>query len=279
MKFTKMEGLGNDYVYVDGWREKVRNPSALAVRISDRHFGVGADGLILILPSAKADARMEMYNADGSRAEMCGNGIRCVAKYLYDRSIARKQDLRIETDAGVKELRVFASSGVVGRVRVNMGRPELERQKIPMKGPKGRVVGEPLAVLDRVFRITAVNMGNPHCVSFIKDVDAFEIAKYGPAVEHHASFPARVNAEFAEVIDRTHVKVRVWERGSGETLACGTGACATCVAAVLSDLTARSVTVHLPGGDLEVEWSENHDTVAMTGPVREVFTGDWPAGE
>ena len=279
MKFTKMEGTGNDYVYVDGSREKVSDPSRLAVRISDRHFGVGADGLILILPSAKADARMEMYNADGSRGEMCGNGIRCVAKYVYDRGIARKEDLRIETDAGVKDLRVFATSGVVTRVRVNMGRPELERRNIPMKGPAGRVVGEPLAALDRTFRVTAVNMGNPHCVSFIEDVDAFDLAKYGPAVERHASFPARVNAEFAEVVDRSHLKVRVWERGSGETLACGTGACAACVAGVLSDLTARAVTVHLPGGDLEVEWSEAADAVLMTGSAREVFTGDWPTPE
>jgi len=279
MKFTKMEGTGNDYVYVDASRETVRDPSRLAARISDRHFGVGADGLILILPSGKADARMEVYNADGSRAEMCGNGIRCVAKYVYDRGIARKEELRIETDAGVKELRVFTSSGVVTRACVNMGHPQLERQKIPMKGPKGRVVAEPLAVLDRTFRITAVNMGNPHCVTFVKDVEAFELAKYGPAVERHASFPARVNAEFAQVVDRWRLKLRVWERGSGETLACGTGACAVCVAGVLNDLTARRVTAHLPGGDLELEWSEAEDTVAMTGSVHEVFTGDWPTGE
>jgi diaminopimelate epimerase len=279
MKFTKMEGLGNDYVYVDGSRETVCDPSRLAVRVSDRHFGVGADGLILILPSAKADARMEMYNADGSRAEMCGNGIRCVAKYVYDRGIARKENLRIETDSGVKDLRVFTSSGLVTRVRVDMGPPELERRNIPMKGPKGRVVGEALAVLDRTFRITAVNMGNPHCVTFVDDVAAFDLVKYGPAVERHASFPARVNAEFAQVVDRTHLKVRVWERGSGETLACGTGACATCVAAVLLGLADRSVTVHLAGGDLEIEWSEAGDSVAMAGSVREVFTGDWPAPE
>jgi len=279
MRFTKMEGLGNDYVYVDGARETVRDPSRLAVLFSDRHLGVGADGLILILPSAKADARMEMYNADGSRAEMCGNGIRCVAKYVYDRGIARKENLRIETDAGVKDLRVFTSSGRVTRVRVDMGRPELERGKIPMKGPKGRVVGEPLAVLDRTFRVTVVNMGNPHCVTFVEDVDAFDVAKYGPAVERHPSFPQRVNAGFAQVADRTHLRLRVWERGSGETLACGTGACAACAAAVLADLVERSVTVHLRGGNLEVEWSEADDSVAMTGSVREVFTGDWPAPE
>ena len=276
MKFTKMEGLGNDYVYVDGFREMVADPASLAVRISDRHFGVGADGLILILPSEVAEARMEMYNADGSRAEMCGNGIRCVAKYVYEHGIARKEQLTIETDSGVKHLQLFPAGGIVESVRVDMGPPELERSRIPMKGPSGRVVGEPLEILDRTFQITALSMGNPHCVTFIDDVDGFEVAGYGPAVASHPSFPEGVNAEFAEVTDRRHVKMRVWERGSGETLACGTGACATCVAAVLNDLTERCVTLDLPGGELKVEWSEKDDAVTLTGPAREVFTGEWP---
>jgi len=279
MKFTKMEGLGNDYIYVNGFREELDDPSALAVRISDRHFGVGADGLILILPSDVADVRMEMYNADGSRAEMCGNGIRCVAKYVYEHDIALEEHMRVETDAGVKELQLFVSHDTVERVRVNMGRPELERAKIPMKGPDGRVVAERLDVLDRSFQITAVNMGNPHCVTFIDDVDGFDVAQYGPAIERHPSFPARVNAEFVEVVDRGHVRMRVWERGTGETLACGTGACAVCVAGVLNDLTLRAVAVQLPGGELELEWSERDDTVALTGPARDVFTGEWPDEE
>ncbi len=279
MKFTKMEGLGNDYVYVDGFRERVSNPSALAVRISDRHFGVGADGLILILPSEVADARMEMYNADGSRGKMCGNGIRCVAKYVYEHGIARKEELAIETDSGIKHLQLFTEGGTVERVRVNMGTPELERSRIPMKGPAGRVVGEDLEIGHRTFKITALSMGNPHCVTFVDDLDAFDVTKYGPAVANHPSFPEGVNVEFAEVIDREHVKMRVWERGSGETLACGTGACATCVAAVLNGLTERCITIHLPGGDLEVAWSEKDDAVTKTGPAREVFTGDWPDSE
>jgi diaminopimelate epimerase len=278
MRFTKMEGAGNDYVYVDGFRESVKSPAALAVKVSDRHFGVGADGLILICPSARADARMEMYNADGSRGEMCGNGIRCVAKYVYDHGIAPKDELAIETDAGIKRVRVFVSGGKVERVTVDMGAPRLERAEIPMVGPAGRVVNERLDVLDRSFLVTAVNMGNPHCVTFIKDVKAFDLAKYGPVIERNPAFPARVNAEFVEVESRTSVRMRVWERGSDETLACGTGACATCVAAALNGLAERAVTVHLLGGDLDIEWTAA-GTVLMTGPAREVFTGEWPGAE
>jgi len=276
MRFTKMEGLGNDYVYVDSARETVADPAALAVKMSDRHFGVGSDGLILILPSDKADARMEVYNADGSRAEMCGNGIRCVAKYLYGHDIARKDELTIETDAGVKHLWLLTSGGRVDAVRVEMGAPRLERSQIPMTGPTGRVVAEDLAVLDRSFKVTAVNMGNPHCVTFVEEVASFDVGTYGPAIETHASFPARANAVFAELVDAAHVRARVWERGSGETLACGTGACATCVAAVLNRLGERRLVVHLTGGDLEVAWSEKDDIVTMTGAAREVFTGEWP---
>jgi len=279
MRFTKMEGLGNDYVYVDGFVETVRDASALAVRISDRHFGVGSDGLILIQPSESADARMEMYNPDGSRAEMCGNGIRCVAKYLYDHGIARRDELTVETDAGTKELELFVAAGVVERVRVNMGPPELERGRIPMKGRKGRAVDEALEALDRTFRVTAVNMGNPHCVTFVDDAVAVPLETYGPVMETHPLFPERVNVEFAEVLDRNRLMVRVWERGTAETLACGTGACATCVAGVLNDVSDRAVTVQLLGGDLDVEWSEATGDVLMTGPAREVFTGAWPDGE
>ena len=279
MKFTKMEGLGNDYVYVDCFREKVSDAAALAVRVSDRHFGVGADGLILICPSERADARMEMYNADGSRGEMCGNGIRCVAKYVYDHGIARKDDLAIETDAGVKRLQVFASGGRVERVSVDMDAPRLERADIPMTGLGGRVVAEKFLVLGRTFEITAVNMGNPHCVTFIKGVRDFDLGAYGPAIERHPAFPRRVNAEFVEVESRKSLRMRVWERGSGETLACGTGACATAVAAVLNGLADRAVTVHLLGGDLEIEWLADDASVRMTGPAREVFSGEWPDSE
>jgi diaminopimelate epimerase len=274
-----MEGAGNDYVYVDVFRETVRDASALAVRMSERSFGVGADGLILIGPSDKADVRMEMYNADGSRGEMCGNAVRCVAKYVYDRGIVRKDDLAIETDAGVKRLRVFTSGGKVQRVSVDMGAPRLDRAEIPMSGPAGRVIGEKLLVLGRTFEVTAVNMGNPHCVTFIKGVRGFDLAAYGPAIEHYPAFPKRVNAEFVEVENRTNLRMRVWERGSGETLACGTGACATTVAAVLNGLADRMVTVHLLGGDLEIEWPADGASVRMTGPAREVFSGEWPGSE
>jgi len=276
MRFTKMEALGNDYVYVDGRTERVTDASALAVRISDRHFGVGADGLILIMPSDVADARMEMYNADGTRGKMCGNGIRCVAKYVYEHDIARKDEITIETDCGTRRLQLFVSHGEVERVRVDMGTPELERTHVPMTGPAGRVVGEDLTVLDRTFKVTALSMGNPHCVTFVDDVDTFDVARYGGAAAHHRVFPEGVNVEFAEVVDARHVKMRVWERGSGETLACGTGACAVCVASVLNGLTERGITVHLRGGDLDVTWSEGDDAVIMTGPAREVFTGEWP---
>jgi diaminopimelate epimerase len=278
MKFTKMEGAGNDYVYVDGRSERIANPSELAIRISDRHFGVGADGLIVIMPSDRADVRMEMYNADGSRGEMCGNAIRCVGKFVYERNIARRENLSIETDCGIKLLKLFTVGGAVDRAMVNMGLPQLERAQIPMKGPEGRVINENLEILDRTFRITVVSMGNPHCVMFIKDVESFDLAKYGAAIERHGAFPARVNAEFVQVVDRSHVRMRVWERGSGETLACGTGACAVCVAGVLNGLTEKKVTVHLRGGDLEIEWSED-GSVLMTGPAREVFSGDWPESE
>jgi diaminopimelate epimerase len=275
MHFIKMHGIGNDYVYVDGFRDTIKHPENLAVRISDRHFGVGGDGLILILPSEVADARMRMFNADGSEAQMCGNGIRCVAKYVYEAGIARKPELTIETLAGNLRLQVLSTNGEVDKVRVNMGMPRLRRQDIPMLGDGARVVGETLTVADREFTVTCVSMGNPHCVIYVDDVANYPVTHYGPLLEHHAQFPQRTNVEWLEWIDRREIRQRTWERGSGETLACGTGACAATVASVLNGKTERAVTVHLLGGDLEIEWAEDNH-VYMTGPAVEVFRGEWP---
>jgi diaminopimelate epimerase len=274
MKFTKMHGCGNDYVYVNGFEESVPDPGALARAISDRHRGVGSDGLILILPSDNADVRMRMFNADGSEAEMCGNGIRCVAKYAYEHGLAaRAAAMRVETGAGTKTLALTLDGDRVERVSVDMGRPLLERGEIPMHGPPGRVVDEPIAVGDTTLRITCVSMGNPHCVVFVDDADAFPVAEVGPALENHPAFPARTNVEFVQVLGRDAVRQRTWERGAGETLACGTGACAAAVAGALNGRTEKRITDHLRGGDLEIEW---HDHVQMTGPAVEVFSGDWP---
>lgn len=275
MRFIKMHGIGNDYVYVDGFRETVKDPEALAVRMSDRHFGVGGDGLILILPSEAADARMRMFNADGSEAQMCGNGIRCVAKYVYEAGIARKPELTIETLAGNLRLQLLTTAGMVDKVRVNMGAPRLRRQDIPMLGDGERVLGETLAVADREFTVTCVSMGNPHCVIYVDDVANFPVTHYGPLLEHHPQFPQRTNVEWLQWMNRREIRQRTWERGSGETLACGTGACAATVASVLNGQTDRTVTVHLLGGDLEIEWAEDNH-VYMTGPAVEVFRGEWP---
>jgi diaminopimelate epimerase len=275
MQFIKMHGIGNDYVYVDGFRASVKDPEKLAVRMSDRHFGVGGDGLILILPSEVADARMRMFNADGSEAQMCGNGIRCLAKYVYESGIAPKPDLTIETLAGNLRLQLLIAKGTVNRVRVNMGRPRLRRQDIPMLGDGERVLGESLTVADRQFEVTCVSMGNPHCVVYVDAVANYPVARYGPLLEHHGQFPQRTNVEWIEWINRREIRQRTWERGSGETLACGTGACAATVASVLNGKTERMVTVHLLGGDLEIEWAED-DHVYMTGPAVEVFRGEWP---
>jgi diaminopimelate epimerase len=260
---------------VDCFREAVQEPEMLAVRISDRHFGVGGDGLILIMPSDTADARMRMFNADGSEAQMCGNGIRCLAKYVYESGISRKPELTVETLAGVLRLQLFTSNGTVEQVKVNMGMPRLRRQDIPMSGDGDRVVGQKLTAGDREFAVTCVSMGNPHCVIYVDDVAAFPVTHYGPLLEHHAQFPQRTNVEWIEWLNRREIRQRTWERGSGETLACGTGACAATVASVLNGKTDRAVTVHLLGGDLEVEWAEDHH-VYMTGPAVEVFRGDWP---
>jgi diaminopimelate epimerase len=270
-----MQGIGNDYVYVDCFRETVPAPETLAGRISDRHFGVGGDGLILIMPSDKADARMRIFNADGSEAQMCGNGIRCLAKYVYESGISRKSRIAVETLAGVLSLQLITDRGTVEKVQVNMGRPRLRRQDIPMRGDGERVIGEKLTAGDREFSATCVSMGNPHCVIYVDNVAQFPVTHYGPLLEHHPQFPQRTNVEWIEWINQQEIRQRTWERGSGETLACGTGACAATVASVLHGKTGRTVTVHLLGGDLEIEWAAD-EHVYMTGPAVEVFRGDWP---
>lgn len=276
--FTKMQGCGNDYVYVDGFRHAVADPVALAKAVSDRRFGVGSDGLILILPSDKADVRMRMWNADGSESEMCGNGIRCVAKYAFERGLApRRPRLTAETGAGVLALDLDVRGGVVEAVTVDMGAPRLERADVPMLGAPGRVVDEPLAAGDRTFRVTCLSMGNPHCVIWVDDVAAFPVERYGPLLEHHAVFPRRTNVEFVQAVGRGEVVQRTWERGAGETWACGTGASAVAVAGALTGRTDRDVLVHLRGGDLRLQWGPD-DHVRKTGPAVVVFEGQWPVG-
>jgi diaminopimelate epimerase len=275
MHFTKMHGLGNDYIYVNGFEEYLENPVAVARAMSDRHFGIGADGLILILPATKADFRMRIFNADGSEAQMCGNGIRCLAKYVYDHRLTRKTTLQVETLAGVLELQLFPHGEVVDKVRVKMGEPRLQRAQIPMQGPPGQVLQEPLQVEGKTFEVTAVSMGNPHCIVFVDDPEAFQVAYWGPRFEHHPAFPEGVNTEFVRVLNRHTFQMRVWERGSGETLACGTGASAVAVACHLAGRTERRVTGHLRGGTLELDWSAADNHVYMTGPAVEVFSGQW----
>lgn len=279
MKFTKMHGLGNDYVYVNCFEEKIENPPAVARYVSDRHFGIGSDGLIMINPSEKADFEMEMYNADGSRGEMCGNGIRCVAKYVYDYGLTDKTDISVETLGGIKYLDLTVEDGKVVLVKVDMGKPELQPERIPIlmdgyEEPTGRVVDAPIVVDGREYRMTGVSMGNPHTVVYIDDVQGLDIEKIGPKFENHERFPQRINTEFARVLDRRTVEMRVWERGSGETLACGTGACAVAVASILNGFTEDQVIVKLLGGDLLIEWDREADRVYMTGPATVVFDGE-----
>ncbi len=270
--FTKMHGIGNDYVYVDAFHHPVADPPALARLVSPRRTGIGADGLILIAPSAVADCRMEMYNADGSNGGMCGNGIRCVAKYAYEHGLSRANPMRIETDAGVKTLDLRVRDGRVYEVAVDMGAPILDGPRIPISA-EGRAIDLPLEVGGQTYRVTCVSMGNPHCVVFRDDIDGLDLERIGPSFEHHPFFPARVNTEFVRVDDRRSLTMRVWERGSGETAACGTGACAVLVAAVLNGHSERAATVHLRGGDLRIEWDRD-DRVHMTGPASEVFRGE-----
>lgn len=275
MKFTKMHGIGNDYVYVNCFEETVENPSETAKFVSDRHFGIGSDGLILIKPSQVADCEMDMYNADGSQGAMCGNGVRCVAKFVYDAGIAKKDRISVATKSGIKYVDVFAENGKAVSVRVNMGAPILRAEEVPMVCEKDTAVAYPLEVDGSVWNVTAVSMGNPHAVVYIDDVDSLEIEKIGPAFEHHPAFPDRVNTEFVRVIDRHTVQMRVWERGSGETLACGTGACAVAVSSILNGFVEDGeVTVKLLGGDLRIEWNRQENTVYMTGPATTVFEGE-----
>ncbi len=274
MKFAKMHGAGNDYVYVNCFEETIADPAALARQVSNRNFGIGSDGLILIMPSEVADVRMRMFNSDGSESEMCGNGIRCVAKYAFDHNLVNKKNITAETGAGILALQLFTNTdNKIERVRVNMGQPRLTRGKIPMTGPpEEQVINTELKVLDRTFQITCLSMGNPHCVIFVDNVDDFPLEKYGPVIESHPLFPNRTNVEFVEVISPVEVKQRTWERGAAETLACGTGSSAVTVAGVLTKRTERRILNHLLGGDLEMEWAED-GSVFMTGPAVQVFEG------
>ena len=273
MKFTKMHGLGNDYVYVNCFEEKIDNPPAVARFVSDRHFGIGSDGLIMINPSKTADFEMEMYNADGSRGEMCGNGIRCVAKYVYDYGLTDKTQISVETRGGIKYLDLTVEDGKVSLVKVDMGKPELEADLIPIISEREQVIDEPIEVDGKEYHMTGVSMGNPHAVIYVDDVKGLDLEKIGSKFENHERFPKRINTEFVHCIDRQTVEMRVWERGSGETLACGTGACAVAVSSILNNLTDTQVTVKLLGGDLQIEWNREKDRVFMTGPATVVFDG------
>ena len=279
MKFTKMHGIGNDYVYMDCTKERLENPGEIARLVSDRHKGIGSDGLILIQSSDEADFEMAMYNADGSYGKMCGNGIRCVAKYVYDNGLTDKTEISVISGGAVKYLKLTVENGKVKKVRVNMGEPILKPSEIPVVGDGDKLVAVPIVVDNQVYEMTCVSMGNPHAVVFLDDVENLKIEEIGPRFEQHERFPDRVNTEFVERIDRKNLKMRVWERGSGETMACGTGACATAVAAILNGYAERDVTVHLLGGDLEIRWDETDNCVYMTGPAATVFTGEFDPEE
>jgi len=292
MRFTKMQGLGNDYIYVDCFKEKITNPAKLAPVVSDRHFGIGSDGLILICPSKTADVRMRIFNADGSEAEMCGNGIRCVAKYSYEHKLAKagrpitvpsqpsfSASLKIEAKSGILTVGLsIDKNDKVQKACVNMGQPVLTAKDIPVNLPVKEVIEQPMQFLKRAFVMTCVSMGNPHAVFFCKDVKLIELEKFGPVIEKHGIFPHRTNVHFVQMNNSTEFTMRTWERGSGITLACGTGACACCVATVLTGRGNRACTAHLPGGDLDLNWCEEDNCVYMTGPAVEVFEGDfaWP---
>ena len=274
MKFTKMHGCGNDYVYVNGFTEKVADKPKAVVALSDRHFGIGSDGVIFINPSQQADFEMEMYNADGTRAEMCGNGIRCVGKYVYDHGMTDKTSITVESFGKVKYLDLTVENGKVVKVKVNMGKPELTAKDVPVVSVHEQVIDEEIIVKEKSYRMTCVSMGNPHAVVFMDDVEHLAIEEIGPYFENHERFPNRTNTEFVQVIDDSHVKMRVWERGSGETLACGTGCCATAVACVLNRLTGAHVTVQVLGGEIEIYWDQKENLVYMTGPAVTVFEGE-----
>ena len=274
LKFTKMHGLGNDYVYMDAINQNIENRAELARFASDRHFGIGSDGLILICSSEVADFKMQMFNSDGSEAEMCGNGIRCVGKFVYDKGLTNKTTISIETLAGIKVLEMQEEQGKIKLVKVDMGEPILEPERIPVKSNEYPVKNLELKAADKEFNFTCVSMGNPHAITFIKeDVNTFDICKYGKILECDEAFPNRANIEFVNILDEKTLKMRVWERGAGETLACGTGACGVAVAAILNNYTQRKVTVKLLGGDLEIDWNKEDNHVYMTGPATTVFEG------
>ena len=276
MKFTKLHGCGNGYIYVNLFEEKLDNPAEMAIKVSDHHFGIGSDGLITIGPSDIADFAMRIYNADGSEAEMCGNGIRCVGKYVYDHGLTDKTEIAVESGAGIKYLTLNVENGKVATVCVDMGEPIFAPEDIPVVAESDVVIDEPIQVGDKEWKMTCVSMGNPHAVVFIDTpVEEFDLEKYGPLFEHHERFPKRTNTEFVRVISRSEADMRVWERGSAETWACGTGTCATVVACILKGLTDREVLVHLVGGDLVIRWDEETNHVFMTGPATEVFSGEY----
>lgn len=274
MKFTKMHGIGNDYIYVNCLEKEIANPSEVAKFVSDRHFGIGSDGLVMILSSAKADFRMRMLNSDGSEAEMCGNAVRCVGKYVYDNGLTSKKVVTVETLAGIKVLDMTVENGKVTLVRVDMGEPVLKPKDIPVLSDKDLFVSEPVTVDGQVYKVTCVSMGNPHAVTYVDDVAGFPLEAVGPKMEKHQLYPRKINAEFVQLIDRQTLKMRVWERGAGETMACGTGACAVLVATVLNGLCDRKAAIKLLGGDLYIEWNEKDNHVYMTGPAAKVFDGE-----
>lgn len=273
-EFTKMQGAGNDYIYVNCFKEKLTDINAVAKKVSDRHFGIGSDGLVLICPSDKADFRMDMYNSDGSQAEMCGNATRCVGKYVHDKGLTDKTEITLETLAGIKLLKLnLNDKGEVGTVEVNMGSPELKPKNIPIDSDLDRFIRQPVTVDGREYLVTGVSMGNPHAVTFIDDTESLEIEKIGPKFETHKLFPRKINTEFARIVDRKTIKMRVWERGAGETLACGTGACAAMVAANLSDFVGDEADLVLLGGTLHIRWDKKENNIYMTGPAAFVFDG------
>ena len=275
MKFTKMHGLGNDFVFVDGFSEHVADAQRLTVEICDRRTGVGGDGLVVIMPSDKAAFKMHYINSDGSLAEMCGNAIRCLSKYVYEHGLTRATDFVVETLGGLNRQILTVENGRVVEVSVDMGAPKFLRLEIPMLGANTTVIGEPLEVDGRSYRITSLSMSNPHVVIFVDDVDKAPVTEVGPKIEHHPAFPRRTNVEFVQILDRDNIRMRIWERGCGETLASGSGSCASVVASIINGFTGRSVNVHLRLGRLKISWPDG-GSVTMTGPATEVFTGEWP---
>ena len=276
LAFTKMEGCGNDYVYINGFTQSVpaEEKPALVRRLSDRHFGIGGDGVIFINPAKEADFEMEMWNADGTRSEMCGNGIRCVARYVYDFGLTDQKEFSIVSAGKVKYMTLYEQDGQISAVRVNMGQPIQEADQIPVRADHSPVINVPIEVQGKEYRMTCVSMGNPHAVVFVDSTEDFPLEQVGPYFENHPCFPNRTNTEFVQVIDRGRVRMRVWERGTGETLACGTGCCATAVACVLNGLTDNAITVEVLGGELRIEWDRENDLVWMTGPATVVFSGE-----